>query len=501
MTRFIGKLNLFYQKQPAQIRKVLACLKELSEEENVNMEKIRSKICPLFKSNQLLADWFLQCFGNEKRMTECGKDEYETITFRKTVEVDDDDAEAYEHIPQCEILPDPTDNPCHIRYMNGRLFYGNRFSFPAKLAFSTPVSAECGNIELGTANKMSSSNGRQQSYRCIHDVWGIGDTKAREKPKSQVDTDHSLNYATADEYENSDDEQHLLDEAKITPHSEEAERDDPNSASLNVLCDDITLKAHKIRLNPSVYSSPLTSSADFLSLLKPIDQTTVENDGKGSPKKSPMSRSSMQTLMKSRKCSPTTKKVNAVALNQSPNKKTSMQPQTAQTHPPQPALPMPCESSTSLQTAKRVKRILDSTIRDIMCCGDSKASIESAKKRISLTEQPQSLSQKFRKIPVKPQKRAASEKKGSGDTQADANGVTNKCSDIERPPKTDEIRDNIIWTREEDRLLLEHIKNGLEPSDIFIENIVHELPHKTADRIKLRVEFLIDFLTKLKFNS
>lgn len=137
-----------------------------------------------------------------------------------------------------------------------------------------------------------------------------------------------------------------------------------------------------------------------------------------------------------------------------------------------------------------------------MCCGNNKASIESAKKRISLTEQPQPLTQKFRKIPVKLQKRAVSEKKGSGDhTPADANGVSNKCSDNERPPKTDEIRDNIIWTREEDRLLLEHIKNGLEPSDIFIENIVHEFPHKTADRIKLRVEFLIDFLTKLKFNS
>lgn len=316
MTKFIGKLSLFYQKQPAQIRKVLACLKELSEEENVNMERIRSKICPLFKSNQLLADWFLQCFGNEKTMTECGKDEYETITFRKIIEIDDDDAEAYEHIPQCEILPDPTDNPCHIRYMNGRLFYGNRFSFPAKLAFSTPALADCGGIELAAANKMPPSNGKQQSYRCIHDVRGIGDTKAREKPKSQVDTDQSLNYATADECENSDDEQHLLDEAKIAPNTGDADSNDASSASLNVLCDDITLKAHKIRLNPSVYSSSLTSSADFLSLLKPIDQSTVDNDGKGSPKKSPLSRSSMQTLMKSRKCSPTAKKVSAPALNQ-----------------------------------------------------------------------------------------------------------------------------------------------------------------------------------------
>lgn len=75
-SKFLNKLNIFYQKQPAQvnvifgsktvcllikcffnfskIRKVLTCLKELSEDPDVTIEKIKAKILPLLKGNQLL---------------------------------------------------------------------------------------------------------------------------------------------------------------------------------------------------------------------------------------------------------------------------------------------------------------------------------------------------------------------------------------------------------------------------------------------------------------
>lgn len=62
MTTFINKLNIYFHKQPAQIRKVYNCLSELAEEEDVTMEKIESRIMPLLKGNQFLVDWFKQLF-------------------------------------------------------------------------------------------------------------------------------------------------------------------------------------------------------------------------------------------------------------------------------------------------------------------------------------------------------------------------------------------------------------------------------------------------------
>lgn len=65
MTTFISKLNVYFHKQPAQIRKVYNCLNELAEEKDINMEVIKSKIIPLLKGNQFLTEWFLQLFPSE----------------------------------------------------------------------------------------------------------------------------------------------------------------------------------------------------------------------------------------------------------------------------------------------------------------------------------------------------------------------------------------------------------------------------------------------------
>lgn len=54
----------------------------------------------------------------------------------------------------------------------------------------------------------------------------------------------------------------------------------------------------------------------------------------------------------------------------------------------------------------------------------------------------------------------------------------------------------IQWTREEDRLLLEQIKAGL---DCFAnKNFADRFANKTQDQIRDRILFLIDFLTKLR---
>lgn len=61
-----------------------------------------------------------------------------------------------------------------------------------------------------------------------------------------------------------------------------------------------------------------------------------------------------------------------------------------------------------------------------------------------------------------------------------------------------EVGEKISWSRDEDRLLLEEIKKGLDDNAENIVEIEHRFPNKTVDQLRERVNFLIDFLTKLR---
>lgn len=172
-----------------QIKKIITCLKELSNEEDLQMDKIKSRVLPLLKGNTLLIEWFLQCFPNEQ-YPECLSNEYETLSLRKAIETADD-TEVYEYIPQTEILPDPIDNPCHLKYMNGRVYYGNRFLVPGKLAFmpgsvnveSTPTETESVKlmVQLGSSGS--------EPYHCMHSIKRYGNARIKESQKSHTETD------------------------------------------------------------------------------------------------------------------------------------------------------------------------------------------------------------------------------------------------------------------------------------------------------------------------
>ena len=62
MQTFINKLNVYFNKQPAQIRKIYNCLNELAEDTELTVKKIEAKILPLLKGNQFLIEWFMQQF-------------------------------------------------------------------------------------------------------------------------------------------------------------------------------------------------------------------------------------------------------------------------------------------------------------------------------------------------------------------------------------------------------------------------------------------------------
>lgn len=52
----------------------------------------------------------------------------------------------------------------------------------------------------------------------------------------------------------------------------------------------------------------------------------------------------------------------------------------------------------------------------------------------------------------------------------------------------------ITWTSDEDRVLLEQIKNGFDFSDESIMKMAQRFPNKTSEHIRKRVDFLIDFI-------
>lgn len=112
MNKFCNKLNIYFKKQPAQIRRIYACINELSNGTNVTMDMIKPKILPLLKGNQLLIDWFLQIFPSE-RIPDSAADEYESLIIKNNLTDEGTDSEVYETILQTDLMPDPVENsPC-----------------------------------------------------------------------------------------------------------------------------------------------------------------------------------------------------------------------------------------------------------------------------------------------------------------------------------------------------------------------------------------------------
>lgn len=66
MSLFLRKLEIYFNNQPAQLRKIYNSLTELANMPDIKMEQVKGIILPLLKGNGLLIDWFLQMFPSEK---------------------------------------------------------------------------------------------------------------------------------------------------------------------------------------------------------------------------------------------------------------------------------------------------------------------------------------------------------------------------------------------------------------------------------------------------
>lgn len=168
----------------------MTCLRDLSNEEDLRLDQIKQKVFPLLKGNPLLIEWFKQCFPSETS-SDCPAEEYESLSFFKAENAHQTDDENYESVNQSEIVSDPVENPCHIRYLNGRMYYGSRILLPAKLSFLVVTASDQNAInEMAQRepNHLRSNDGNEPDYRCVHSIKQYGDNKMRECQKNQSET-------------------------------------------------------------------------------------------------------------------------------------------------------------------------------------------------------------------------------------------------------------------------------------------------------------------------
>ncbi|GAB0087904.1 hypothetical protein DMENIID0001_022680 [Sergentomyia squamirostris] len=231
MQTFWAKINTYFAKQPYQLKKIYACLSELQREEGLTMDKIKAKFLPLLKGNQLLTDWFLQLFPNE-RPPVSDTDEFEVINLRKhtIAEEEGNPTEMAEEI-QAERLKDPYENPpCSIKYMQGRIYYGNRVLLPAELSFL----ASSHEVDTLRTDKES------QSKTCVHDIKNAWDLKIQE----------GLRLIQSDPVDPGPSD-------ATTTTGEQSQKSNNTSDSPAKLCDYPTLKMHAYRLNPHAITTEM----------------------------------------------------------------------------------------------------------------------------------------------------------------------------------------------------------------------------------------------------
>lgn len=170
--------------------------------------------------------------------------------------------------------------------------------------------------------------------------------------------------------------------------------------------------------------------------------------------------------------------------------------------------PQMAQESNAIQTAKKLKRFLeiDEPTASTSSQPDDVVAVDEAAKRsnfeMSSTKMKSQKSHMLLK-PIKKQKRAH-EYQVSADEEEKTEEIAKKGEvkvHSECDGQKELEKDNapeIQWTKEEDRLLLEQIYAGLNSKRQYIAEFAHRFPNKSQEHIRNRIDFLIDFLTKLQ---
>lgn len=236
MKNLLHKLNGFFSKQPSQMKKIYACLNELSNEKEVTMEQLKARMLPLLKGNQLLIDWFMELF--DKPLASLPS-EFESVYIKKSLSDSDSSIDNYEELHskdliECGNIDDL--NACGVRYKNGKIMYQGTL-LPAKISF------------------------------LAHDAPSLSAVKSDEKSLCSHEIRKHVRF----------------NDPKKPEDASEANKKPKSAAKKYKLCDAPTLHAHAVRLN-SVHAHNGEKLSDLSHLLT---ASTMQNTSgaETSPKK------------------------------------------------------------------------------------------------------------------------------------------------------------------------------------------------------------------------
>ncbi|XP_043644198.1 uncharacterized protein LOC122613853 [Drosophila teissieri] len=526
-TNFINKLNIYFSKQPAQIRKIYACLSELAEMPNVSMKKVENKIMPLLKGNQFLIDWFVQQFPQ-------GKPPKRILSPVETINLHDvqinTTGEYTETIQEFTDVPTPSKPGCHLKYINGRIFYGAKILLPAKLSF---MAASIYNEQSYDVPPVSSD-----TQNCAHGIRAQGEKLL--SMAANTDSDDG-----ADRSEEDDASRALIIDTT---------GDEQNSCSSIEMCDEAGLRAHAIRLNASLYTnSSFTNAATSTPNVgnshaphHPHAKKTAINFGEISPRKqSAFNNSGLSPLSATNNSSPhidkrksPTKKIRS-PLNQTQSRQRANNPPMVVIHESQPS------SSPAIECAKRLRTLIDQeSVRD---AADTKAGIRIIAQAKQQTPTPtnQCSSETLTKIEVDsldessenmpfctnlkmdmdqseeeleplqlsagntPQHVITTQFDSDEDCKLDVVATLANCTTEDRTDAASALTASTSqsetgsshsapWTREEDKVILIEMKIGARDREQLIRRMRAKLKNRSIEELRSRHQFLMDFLSKLQ---
>lgn len=275
MKDLLLRLNFFFNKQPSHMKRIYTCLSELSTESDLTMDRLRVKVLPLLKGNQLLIDWFMQLFEKPHDGLPI---EYESVYIKKSLSDSESSVDNYEEIHSKDLIDcDNNDemNTCGVRYQNGKVRYHGTL-LPAKISF------------LAHDAPSLSSTKKDENSLCVHDIRQnikFSDTKTEDCATDEC----SKKLKKTKKYK---------------------------------LCDAQTLHAHAVRLNP-VHAHHGEKLSDLTHLLSPPNHQFTSLEEKNSPKKVKNLKKSGNSPKKSMNKSPSSSSGNSASFSpptQSPSK-------------------------------------------------------------------------------------------------------------------------------------------------------------------------------------
>ncbi|KAH8284640.1 hypothetical protein KR018_009506 [Drosophila ironensis] len=517
---FINKLNIYFSKQPAQIRKIYACLSELAELPNVSMRKVENKIMPLLKGNQFLCDWFVQQFPQ-------GKPPKRILSPKETInlhEVQNNTTGEYtETVHEFLDAPAPAKPGCHLKYINGRIFYGAKILLPAKLSF---MAASIYNEQYPDGPPASA-----EPLTCAHGIRAQGEKLL--SLASNVDSDDA-----ADRSEEDDASRALVIDTT----------GDENSCSSIEMCDEVALRAHAVRLNAGLYANASFSNAatstpnvgNSHGHHHPNARKTAINFGDVSPRRqSAFNNSGLSPLPAMANTSPHVDKRKSPSKKvKSPQNQTQGKQQRGANPPPMVVI-HESQPSPAIECAKRLRTLIDQeSARDAT---DTKAGIRiiaQAKQKtptppaqtkvelvgsrssppplfkMDLDQSDEELEPLHVSADSTPRHVITTQFDSDEDCKLDVVATLANCS----PPEDQSSKGpesaaasskstskslssgstSAPWTREEDKVILIEMKMGARDRDQLIRRMGAKLKHRNIGELRSRHQFLMDFLSKLQ---